>query len=107
MREVLITAGVPADKVVLESWSRNTREHGPNVGALLRARGVTRFALVTSSVHMRRAVHAFSAEGLQVIPAPAPLEMPEHFPWWPSTAALDQSLEAWYEIFGLLRDFVH
>ena len=106
MREVLIAAGVPADHVVLDSMSRNTREHASNISAILRARGVTRFALVTSSVHMRRAIQDFSAAGLQAVPAPAPVEMPGAFPWWPTTAALDRSWEAWHEVFGLLRDFV-
>ena len=106
MREVLIAAGVPADHVVLDSMSRNTREHASGISAILRARGVTRFALVTSSVHMRRAVRAFSAMEVQAIPAPAPLENPGAFPWWPSTAALERSQEAWHEIFGLLRDIV-
>lgn len=106
MRDVLVAAGVPADRVVLDSMSRNTREHASNISAILRARGVTRFALVTSAVHMRRAMWAFSSTGLQVVPAPAPLDVPHGFPWWPNTVALDRSWEAWYEVFGLLRDLV-
>jgi len=106
MREVLVAAGVPADRVVLDSMSRNTREHALNVSAILRARGVTRIALVTSSVHMRRAMRAFSGTGLEVVPAPAPLKVPAITDWWPRTTALDRSLEAWYEVFGLLRDLL-
>lgn len=104
MRELMVTAGIPADRVVLDSASRNTREHASNVSALLRARGVTRFVLVTSSVHMRRAMRAFSGTGLQAVAAPAPVEEPGAFPWWPNTADLDRSWEAWYEVFGLVRD---
>ena len=104
IREILLAAGVPASRLVLDSASRNTREHVVNISALLRAEGVKRFALVTSSVHMRRAIQAFSGTGVQAVPAPAPLEVPEIFPWWPSTAALDRSLEASHEVFGLLRD---
>lgn len=106
MREVFVAAGVPADRLVLDSMSRNTREHASNVSAILRTLEVTRIALVTSSVHMRRATRAFSGTGFQVIPAPAPLEVLEIYPWWPSADALDRSMEAWYEIFGLLRDLV-
>lgn len=106
MRAVLVAAGVPADRLVLDSMSRNTREHASNISAYLHALGATRIALVTSSVHMRRAMRAFSGTGLQAVPAPAPLEAPGDFPWWPSTDALDCSMDAWYEIFGLLRDLV-
>ena len=106
MREVLVAAGVPANRVVLDSMSRNTREHALNVSAILRARGVTRIALVTSSVHMRRAMRAFSGTGLEVVPAPAPLEVPAITDWSPRTTALDRSLEAWHEVFGLLRDLL-
>jgi uncharacterized SAM-binding protein YcdF (DUF218 family) len=86
--------------------SRNTREHALNVSAILRARGMTRIALVTSAVHMRRAMRAFSGTGLKVVPAPAPLQVPAITDWWPRTTALDRSLEAWYEVFGLLRELL-
>lgn len=104
MREALVAEGVPADRVVLDSMSRNTRESALNVSAILRARGVTRIALVTSAVHMRRAMRAFSGIGLEVTSAPAPLEVPAITDWRPRTSVLDRSLEAWYEVFGLLHD---
>ena len=104
IRQVLVAAGVPANRVVLDSMSRNTREHAANVPVILRARGVTRIALVTSSVHMRRAMRDFAGTGLSVVPAPAPLNVPAITDWWPRTTALDRSMEAWYEVFGLLRD---
>jgi uncharacterized SAM-binding protein YcdF (DUF218 family) len=106
IREVLLAAGVPPERVVLDSTSRNTREHAENVSKLLRAAGVTRYALVTSGVHMRRAVRAFDRSGLKAIPAAAPIELPGRHQWWPSTMALDRSREAWHEVFGLLWDFV-
>ena len=104
MREALAAAGVPADRIVLDPMSRNTNEHALNVSAILRRKGLTRIALVTSAVHMRRAMRAFSRTDLEVVPAPAPLEKPAAYDWWPRTSALERSLEAWYEVFGLLRD---
>ena len=106
IREVLLAAGVPPERVVLDSMSRNTREHAENVSKLLHAAGATRFAMVTSAVHMRRALRAFDRSGVKAIPAAAPVEMPGRHQWWPSTMALDRSREAWHEIFGLLWDFV-
>jgi len=106
LRGVLLQAGVPAERIELDTTSRNTREHAVNVSKLLKEKGIRRFALVTSAVHMRRAMRAFSATGTEAVPAPAPLELPERFPWWPSVAGLDRSYEALYELFGLLRDVV-
>jgi uncharacterized SAM-binding protein YcdF (DUF218 family) len=104
LRDVLVANGVPGDRVSLDSASRDTREQGKNVALELHSKGITRFALVTSAVHMRRAMRAFDDSGLQAVPAPAPLDMPGRFAWWPSTAGLDRSYDAWYEIFAMLRD---
>jgi uncharacterized SAM-binding protein YcdF (DUF218 family) len=106
IRELLLAAGIPAARVVVESASHNTRESAANVSALLRVQGIERIALVTSSVHMRRATRNFAVAGLQAVAAPAPIEMPGAFAWWPSVAALDRSCEAWHEVIGLLRDFL-
>jgi uncharacterized SAM-binding protein YcdF (DUF218 family) len=54
----------------VESRSRTTRENATLSAPLLRADGVTRVLLVTSSFHMRRARAQFEAAGLQVIAAP-------------------------------------
>lgn len=54
-----------------ETRSRTTAENALNSGELLEKEGIKRVFLVTSAVHMRRAVLAFSAQtGLEVVPAP-------------------------------------
>jgi uncharacterized SAM-binding protein YcdF (DUF218 family) len=106
IRRALLAGGIPADRLVLESNTRNTREHPAHVMPILREKGITRIALVTSSVHMRRAMKAFSGTGLQIVPAPAPLEMPRANDWRPRNSMLDRSVEAWYEVFALLRDYL-
>jgi uncharacterized SAM-binding protein YcdF (DUF218 family) len=60
---------VPPDHIVLDPVSRTTREQAVAVTRLLRARGINRFALVTSPPHMWRAVLAFRAEGADVVPS--------------------------------------
>jgi uncharacterized SAM-binding protein YcdF (DUF218 family) len=47
--------GVPAEAIVLEPTSRTTRENLERAGPLIRSRGWTRVALVTSASHMCRA----------------------------------------------------
>ena len=69
----MIAVGVPATAIVQETGSRTTRDQAVLVGPILRAHDVGRFVLVTSPSHMRRAVAAFRAVGLDPIASAAPL----------------------------------
>lgn len=73
LREALIALGVPASAIVEESGSKTTRDQAVLVGPVLRAHDVKGFVLVTSPPHMRRALAAFRAEGLDPVPSEAPL----------------------------------
>jgi uncharacterized SAM-binding protein YcdF (DUF218 family) len=64
---------VPPDRIVSESRSKNTRDEAIEVAGILRARGITRFVLVTSPTHMRRSMTVFEAYGMHPIAAVAPL----------------------------------
>lgn len=77
-----------------DSRSRDTIENAQNMAALLRSDGIERIALVTSAWHMPRAVRAFEATGLQVLPAPMGFAMPLQRPvleWLPSTYGLSNT----------------
>jgi uncharacterized SAM-binding protein YcdF (DUF218 family) len=102
IREFLILQGVPARLITLDTTSRNTRDHAAKVPAILRALGDTSFALVTSAVHMRRAMRAFKEAGSHPVPAPAVISAPPSSHWWPTTVGLEQSSEALYEVLGIL-----
>jgi uncharacterized SAM-binding protein YcdF (DUF218 family) len=69
----LIDAGVRADKIVLESESKNTRDEAVIVKRMLAERGLTGFVLVTSPLHMRRSLLAFEQQGMHPIPSPSQL----------------------------------
>ncbi len=58
--------GVPADRLILERESRNTRENAERTAAIVRERGLRSLALVTSAMHAPRAVAAFRRVGLDV-----------------------------------------
>lgn len=73
VRDAMVSAGVPAAAIVEENSSTTTREQAVYVAPMLRARGATRFVLVTSATHMRRALAVFRAEGLDPVPSTAPL----------------------------------
>lgn len=66
----LISMGVPANDIRLETSSRTTFEEARFVGSTIRNVSAAAVFLVTSASHMPRAVAAFSKFGLSVIPAP-------------------------------------
>jgi uncharacterized SAM-binding protein YcdF (DUF218 family) len=66
MRDLSILM-IPHLKVAAEAQSGSTAEHPENVRPLLNQE---RFILVTSAVHMHRAIRAFNRAGLNPIPYP-------------------------------------
>lgn len=90
---MLQRAGAPAPRW-LDDRSRDTVHNGRNMAQLLQPAGVGRIALVTHAWHMPRAVRAFEAAGLTVLPAPIGFIVPHQRPlleWLPSTYGLDAS----------------
>lgn len=73
LQRALVAVGVGADKILLESESKNTRDEVLIIKRMLAGRGLTEFVLVTSPLHMRRSMLAFEREGMHPIPSPAPL----------------------------------
>lgn len=96
--------GVPPEAMVLEEMSRNTRENAAFSATLLKARGIHRILLVTSALHMPRALALFTAQGLQAVPAPTDFEAhlapPGLLAWLPDALALDGSGRAMKELVG-------
>lgn len=70
MAAQLAAMGVPPDAILLEDASRNTWENAINSAPLLQAEGVESILLVTSAMHMPRAVAIFNSLGIAVTPAP-------------------------------------
>lgn len=70
MRELLEALGVPPEAIVEEGRSRNTYENALYVKEIVDARGDDEFLLVTSAMHMPRAVAIFVKQGMAVTPAP-------------------------------------
>ena len=102
-RELLLALGVPAVAILVEEESRNTRQNAAFSARLLRERGIDRILLVTSALHMRRALARFRDQGLEVIPAATDQEARDRFTavdWLPDAEALDGSGRAFKEILG-------
>src|SRR5207244_556663 len=87
----------------VEGRSRDTFENAQFSAPLLKAAGVSRIILVTDGTHAWRAAHEFAGTGLAVVPAPVGLWAPRETGmqrYLPSTAALNRSRSALYELLG-------
>lgn len=67
MKEVLVSTGIPENRVFVENSSINTFESATNVSSIIGGRP---FILVTSAGHMPRSVLVFSKLGMVPVPAP-------------------------------------
>jgi uncharacterized SAM-binding protein YcdF (DUF218 family) len=70
MAEVIELLGVPKSAVIQEPDSANTYENALDVKAILAARHIDRILLVTSAMHMPRALALFKHQGIDAIAAP-------------------------------------
>lgn len=70
MRDLLVSLGIPADQILVDSGSNSTFESARNLDAIL---GRAPFLLVTSAGHMPRAMGVFKKAGAN------PLAVPTHY----------------------------
>lgn len=104
MRVLLHDLGVPDVAMLQESNSRTTQENARFTAALLQQRGIDHIILVTSAMHMRRALAHFEAAGLRVTPAAtdhAAYPVPGLLGWLPDAAALEKSGRGLKELVGV------
>jgi uncharacterized SAM-binding protein YcdF (DUF218 family) len=105
MVALFIDQGVPKKDILIESVSQSTREQAQKLKPILAREGIERFVLVTSPIHMRRAIAVFEAHGMEPIPGPSSL-LSEVFDVagigiLPSWVALDSSQAAMREYMAL------
>lgn len=111
MQSMLLTLGVPASALRLEGRSRNTVENAAESLDLVHAVRAKRVLLVTSAMHMPRAMKIFQSAargaGVTIMPASTDVEaLPESLHplgrWLPDAASLYLSTRALKEYLGLL-----
>ena len=104
MQMLLRDLSVSDAAMLQEGASRTTRQNAENSAALLKQRGISRVLLVTSALHMARAVAQFQAAGLAVVPVAidhtAPLMLNNVSAWLPDAGALADSGRAFKEALG-------
>lgn len=104
MRRFVDALGVPDSAMLLEERSRNTTQNADFTADILAERGINRILLVTSALHMPRAMALFEAQGLEVIPAATDHEihpLPAWRKWLPDTDALDAAAGRLRRLWGV------
>lgn len=102
LRDRLVAWGVPPDRILVETASRNTRENAVASAKLLAARGARTVLLVTSAAHASRALGSFRAAGLtpDVLPVDHGAGSGGARSWLPRASALATSTAALRELAG-------
>jgi uncharacterized SAM-binding protein YcdF (DUF218 family) len=104
MRDELVRLGVPADRILTEVESRTTRDAAVRVARLLPGLGAPHVVIVTSEVHIPRALAAFRAQGVSGVAAGA-ADPGASRPWpaWvlPTAQGVRFSDEVLHELLGL------
>lgn len=107
MANALKQQNIPPEAVVLETRSYTTYENAIYTVGELKQRHINQVLLVTSALHMPRAMAVFRKQGVSVIPAPSapqivvPDEQGFSF-WQPNLRALEASRSIIKEYVGLL-----
>jgi uncharacterized SAM-binding protein YcdF (DUF218 family) len=100
----LVEWGVEAERVIVESRSRNTHENAVESRRIALERGFTRLLVVTSAFHMSRALGCFRAVGLPVDALPVDYRAydAKRFSgsWLPRANHLERSTMVLREWFG-------
>lgn len=107
MAHSLKQMGVPDAALVLENASRNTYENAERTEEHLRGQNIRTVLVVTSALHMPRAMAAFRKQGIAATAAPAAPQIvrpedPAFSPWWPDERTIDASRSIIKEYAGLL-----
>ena len=97
---------MPREELVLESESRNTHENAVFTARLFKEHGWRSALLVTSGMHMPRALASFRKAGLDPVPASTDIVAPAGgaggaFAFLPSATALEITTRAIKELIGV------
>jgi len=107
IKELLVEWGVASEAIEIETASRNTYENAREIERMWKGRGFKSALLVTSAIHMPRAIAVFQRGDLPVVASTAdvlavdrdPLDL---FVWLPDASALAVTTNALKEWMGIL-----
>lgn len=98
--------GVPAKSIIIELGSLNTYQNAVNTKRLLDRQGLENILLVTSAMHMPRALATFRMAGINAIPSPTDYGVTDReestiLDFLPDAGALAGTTQAIKEYLGL------
>lgn len=64
LKNYLINMGIPEEKIIIESESRNTYENAKYTAQIIKSKVDAKVLLITSAFHMRRAMACFKKQGI-------------------------------------------
>jgi len=106
MRRRLLSFGIAPQRIVIENGATNTWQNAIRIKPLLTTYAIHRIVLITTALHMPRAVWCFQQQGIDVIAAPNAYHSTQRsydlLDWMPSVGALRVSSQALHEYLGLL-----
>ena len=111
MARTMRLKGVPDTALLLENEGRNTHENALRTHEMLKEHNLHSVLLVTSALHMPRAMAAFNAQGIPAVAAglPPQIIVPEDYRidrWTPHLRSLEGSRAVIKEYLGMLAYWV-
>jgi uncharacterized SAM-binding protein YcdF (DUF218 family) len=104
MADILKLMDVPAEKMLLETRSKNTQQNAIYSQKICQKKGISKILLVTSASHMRRAEAIFTGIGVSVVPAATDYQLVERAPsvldWLPRAGYLAMTTKGIKEYIG-------
>lgn len=102
-RELMLSLGLEADRLLLEDQSRNTAENASFTKAIADPQPGETWLLVTSAYHMPRAVGCFRIAGFDVVPYPVDYRTPSGTEVWSPSTATVRNVE---KVHFAIREFL-
>lgn len=103
MKYLAIQNGIDKKRIYLDTKSKNTYESSEAIVENFKVNKITTSVLVTSAIHMRRAIAAFRKAGINPCPYPVNSRyVKTYFPeaLLPQISALTKSTESMHEVMG-------
>lgn len=101
IKNLYVNLGIDKNKILIDTTSNNTHQNAVNVSELITNRlNRDNLILVTSALHMKRAVYAFNSVGLNVCAFPVSSIFVTNSIWLPRLSALIKSKEVIQEILA-------
>lgn len=106
IKKVLLELGIPNDAILIEEDSKTTAENASNSQQKFAQHNINSALLVTSAMHMPRAIDLFKKTGVNITPSSSDIHIteetrPEALRWIPSARAFALTTLAAHEYYGV------